>query len=69
MRRAASKDQGFKGDGPESAKLGLFLLLQNMHFRHPWRSGIKPAGKGISSPARQQALMLKNAVFVSCGAD
>jgi len=69
MRRAASKYQGFKGDGPESAKLGLFLLLQNMHFRHPWRSGIKPAGKGISSPGRRWAWMLKNAVFVSYDAD
>ncbi|MCT7360930.1 hypothetical protein, partial [Thalassolituus pacificus] len=33
------------------------------------RSWGRPAGKGISSPGRQQALMLKNAVFVSYGVD
>ncbi len=36
--------------GLHSAKLGLFLLLQNMHFRHPWRSGIKPRRQGDKFP-------------------
>ena len=36
-----------KSYGPESAKLGLFLLLQDRHFRHPWRSG-GFAGQGRS---------------------
>ncbi len=36
--------------GLQSAKLGLFVLLQNMHFRHPWRSGIKPRRQGEKFP-------------------
>ena len=56
MRHEASKYQGFKEYGPESAKLGSAR-----------RQGA--VRRSVSSPARQQALMLKHAVFVSYGAD
>ena len=44
--------------GLHSAKLGLFVLLQNMHFRHPWRSGIKPRRQGDKFPC--EALGVSN---------
>jgi len=51
MRRAASKYQGFKEDGPESAKLGS---ARRQGDKFPWEAS---------------AWMLKNAVFISYGAD
>ena len=69
MRHAASKYQGFKEYGPESVKLGLFLLLQNMHFRHPWRSGIKPRRQGDKFPWEATGLDVKKCCFCQlwCG--
>ncbi len=51
MRHAASKYQGFKGDSPESAKLGLARR------------------QGDKFPCEALDLDVKNAVFVSYGAD
>ncbi|MBS52533.1 MAG: hypothetical protein CMI03_07275 [Oceanospirillaceae bacterium] len=40
MGRSVRKYQAFKEIRARKREAGLFLLLQNMHFRHPWRSGV-----------------------------
>ncbi|MBT13676.1 MAG: hypothetical protein CMI02_16775, partial [Oceanospirillaceae bacterium] len=42
MGRAVRKYRGFKEIRARKREAGRFLLLQNLHFRHPWRSGVEP---------------------------
>jgi len=43
--RVVRKTEWVRGYGPQSAKRADCVLLHNLHFRHPWRSGVSARGK------------------------
>ncbi|MDK2776753.1 MAG: hypothetical protein KYX62_03750 [Pseudomonadota bacterium] len=57
------KNRENEGHAPESGKLGLFLLLQNRHFRHPWRSGINARRQGDKFPWEASGVADVNVVY------
>ena len=61
--RMARKNRENEDHAPESEKLGLFLLLQNRHFRHPWRSGINARRQGDKFPCEALGVADANLVY------
>ncbi|MDK2779179.1 MAG: hypothetical protein KYX62_16110 [Pseudomonadota bacterium] len=61
--RVARKNRENEDHAPESEKLGLFLLLQNRHFRHPWRSGINARRQGDKFPCEALGVADVNVVY------